>query len=47
MSKAVRKHRHLNHATCRQAGYNAPAAPKSRKGGGYPSRQSFRRPKGN
>ena len=35
------KHRNLNASTCRQAGYTAPQAPKSKQGGGYPHKQSF------
>lgn len=33
------KHKHITFATRNQPGYNVPAAPKSKAGGGYPSRQ--------
>ncbi len=35
------KHRNLTHATARNAGWNQPAPLTSRKGGGYPHKQSF------
>ena len=35
------KHRHLNHHTCREAGYEAPQPPRSKAGGKYPHMQPF------
>jgi len=35
------KHRDVNYSTRHLPGYNAPAAAKSHKGGGYPHKQRF------
>jgi len=43
-SKAVKKHRNLNSYDAHCAGYTCPQAPKSKTGGGYPHRQSFKKP---
>jgi hypothetical protein len=38
------KHRHLDGSTAWKAGYNAPAEPKSKKGGKFPHMQPFHKP---
>lgn len=40
------KHRNLNRATCREAGYTAPSATKKQTKGGYPHKQPFNLKKG-
>jgi len=45
MTQAVQKHRHLNGSTAWKAGYHSPQEPKGKKGGKFPHRQSFNKPK--
>lgn len=41
----TKKHRHLNASTCHNAGYHAPAEPRSKKGGKFPHQQQFHKPR--